>query len=141
MRRFEEYDRLFERIFQGMMPQGPAPIWCGYEMTVGPDGVPQTRQFGNANRHLSIDVIADEKNDSLKLVAEIPGVEKEDIEVTLDEDVVMIRATRGESSYQGSVPLHNAVDGDSVKATYKNGILEVSFKAEQRSTGQRVKVE
>ena len=141
---FEEFDRLFERMFRGSVPRAGQPVWYGCEMAVGPDGVPRVREYGNAatsGRQLPIDVIDDGKSGRLKLVAEIPGVEKEDIEVTLEEGSVKVQATRGEASYEGSVPLRENVDRDSVKAAYRNGILEVSFAVESRPKGQRVSVE
>lgn len=142
---FEEFDRLFERMLRGSAASRTGtPVWCGCEMAVGPDGVPRVRECGNAaasGRRLPIDVIDDGKGGRLKLVAEIPGVEKEDIEVTLEEGSVVVRATRGDVSYEGSVPLRDTADRDSVKAAYRNGILEVSFAVENRPKGQRVSVE
>ena len=142
---FEEFDRLFERILHGYGPsRAGAPTCYGCEVVVGPDCVPHMRQFGNmpsAGRHLQIDAINDEKNGLLKLVAEVPGVEKDDIEVTVQDDAVHIRASRGDAKYEGSVPLRTAVDRDSVKAAYRNGILEVSFPVESGPKGQRVRVE
>ena len=142
---FEEFDRLFDRMFRGSVsPRTGTPVWYGCEMAVGPDGVPRVREYGNAaapGRRLPIEVIDDGKSGRLKVVAEIPGVEKDDIEVTLEEGSVTVRATRGETAYEGSVPLRENVDRDSVKAAYRNGILEVSFAVESRPKGQRVSVE
>ena len=140
---FEEFDRLFERMFHGSGRMA-APAFCGCEVSVGPDGVPHMRQFGNApasGRHLPVDAIHDEKNGLLKLVAEVPGVEKDDIEVAVQDDAVHIRASRGDAKYEGVVPLRTAVDLDSVKAAYRNGILEVSFPVESGPKGRRVRVE
>ena len=146
---FEEFDRLFERILHGSGRMA-APSCYGCEVVVGPDGVPHMRQFGNApasgnaptsGRHLPIDAIHDEKNGLLKLVAEVPGVEKEDIDVSVEDDAVYIRASRGDVKYEGAVPLRIAVNLDSVKASYRNGILEVSFPVESGPKGRKVRVE
>ena len=142
---FEEFDRLFERIFHGYGPRRTgAPLCYGCEVAVGPDGVPHVRQFGNvpsSGRQLPIDVIDDEKSGLLKLVAEVPGVEKDDIDVTLQDDSVSIRASRGDTKYEGVVPIRGSVDPDSVKASYRNGILEVSFTVESGAKGRKVRVE
>ena len=140
---FEEFDRLFERILHGSGRMS-SPSCYGCEVAVGPDGVPHMRQFGNAptsGRHLPIDAIHDEKNGFLKLVAEVPGVEKDDIDVSVEDDAVRIRASRGDVKYEGVVPLRAAVDLDSVKASYRNGILEVSFPVESGPKGRKVRVE
>lgn len=137
---FEEFDRLFERMLRGS-GRMVAPACYGCEVVASPDGM---RRFGDApvsGRYLPIDAIHDEKNGLLKLVAEVPGVEKDDIEVTVQDDAVHIRASRGDAKYEGAVPLRTAVDRDSVKAAYRNGILEVSFPVESGPKGRRVRVE
>ena len=140
---FEEFDRLFERILHGSGRMA-SPSCYGCEVVVGSDGVPHMRQFGDApasGRHLPIDAIHDEKNGLLKLVAEVPGVEKDDIDVSVQDDAVHIRASRGDVKYEGVVPLRTAVNLDSVKASYRNGILEVSFPVESGPKGRKVRVE
>ena len=142
---FEEFDRLFERILHGYGSGGAGmPARCGCGAGAGPYGAPYMRRFGDmppAGRRLQIDVIRDEKNGLLKMVAEVPGVERDDIEVTVRDDAVHVRASRGDAEYEGSVPIGAAVDRDSVKAAYRNGILEVSFPVESGPEGQRVRVE
>lgn len=147
---FEEFDRIFERMFHGTAgPRPNPPAWYGCHAAVGPDGVPRVREFGNAPRqvgtgsagNLAVDVIDDEKSGSLKLVAEIPGVEKDDIDVSLEENSVSIRASRGDTEYEGRVPVRDGMDRDSVRAAYRNGILEVTVPVEDGPRGRTVRVE
>ncbi len=157
----DEINRLFqtmsrsldlENILEEFGNPSPAsgPLYYGYTMTVGPDGRPVVREYGNVRPaslpasngcELPVDTIVDEKNNVIKLVAEMPGVEKSDIKVVVEGKSVDISAERGEKKYHVPVPLKDAIDKDSGKAIYKNGILEVSFKRIQpKPTGKTLEV-
>lgn len=160
----EEFDRLFNRLSRSFMDfddifeeakrkggKTYGPFYYGYSMTVGPDGKPQIQEYGNVrpgllpiaeSREPLIDTIVDEKEKVLKLVAEMPGVEKSDIKVVVEENVVNVDAEHGEKKYHGRVPIKQKVDPDSVKASYTNGILEVQFKlkGEDKPKGKTVEV-
>lgn len=153
---FGDYDRLFQRLtrsfldLQGLEDAG-GPICYGYTLTVGPDGRPVVREYGNVRpntlpgsegRQPPVDKIVDEKNGGVKLVAEIPGVEKDDIKIVAEDEYVEIRAERGDKKYLARAPLDGkSVDRDSARASYKNGILEISFDASPASeSGRTVEV-
>jgi len=89
-----------------------------------------------------IDTLVDEKEKTLKIVAEMPGVEKKDVSVVVGDDkVIHIDAERGEKKYHVKVPIEHDVDAESPKATYKNGILELTFKLEdEKSKGKAIDV-
>jgi len=89
-----------------------------------------------------IDTLVDEKEKTLKIVAEMPGVEKKDVSVVVGDDkVIHIDAERGEKNYHVKVPIKHKVDAESPKATYKNGILELVFKLEdEKSKGKSIDV-
>ena len=89
-----------------------------------------------------IDTLVDEKEKTLKIVAEMPGVEKSDVNVVVGADnVIHIDAERGEKKYHVKVPINHKVESGSTKATYKNGILELVFKLEdEKSNGTTVNV-
>lgn len=148
-RNFFDIDDLFEE-FKGGHSDGP--FYYGYTMTVGPDGKPIVREYGNVKpgllptsdtRQPFVDTIVDEKEGLVKLVAEMPGVEKSDINVEVVNKEVKIDAERGEKKYHASVPIKNKVDENSAKASYKNGILELTFKLhkEEKPKGKKVEVD
>jgi len=127
------------------------PLFYGYTMTVGPDGKPSVQEYGNVkpdHPHISdareaiVDTIVDEKEKVVKLIAEMPGVEKTDVKILFDKNVVDITAEHGEKKYHCKVPLQHKVDENSAKATYKNGILQLIFKlVVEKQTSKRVEVE
>jgi len=156
-------EREIERLFRTLLgphagPQalggheacGPGSVCYGYTLAVGPDGRPVFKEFGNAGaapeggaREPNVDTITNEKEGTAKLVVEMPGVERGDIDVSVDTRRVSIAAEREEKRYRVVVPLERKVDRDSAKATYKNGILEVTFRlaGDEKPPGRKVEVQ
>jgi len=157
----DEFDRFFksmfrsvnlDELFENVKSTGcTGPLCYGYTMTIGPDGVPVVKQYGNAKPELSptsdtreplVDTLVDDKEKVVKLIAEMPGVEKKDVKIVVDGKIVNIDAEHGEKKYHVKVPIQHKVDENSVKASYKNGILEIIFKqVEEKPTGKTVEVE
>ena len=114
------------------------PLFYGYTLTVGPDGKPSVQEYGNVKpdrphisdaREAIVDTIVDEKEKVVKLIAEMPGVEKTDVKILVDKN-------------HCTVPLQHKVDENSGKATYKNGILQLVFKlVVEKQTSKKVEVE
>ena len=72
----------------------------------------------------------------------MPGVEKTDVKIVVDNKIVNLSAEHGEKKYDIKVPLQHKVDENSAKASYKNGILELVFKlVAEKQTGKKVEVE
>ena len=145
---FFDVNDAFEQV-KGNSNSGP--LFYGYTMTVGPDGKPSVQEYGNVKpdcphisdaREAIVDTIVDEKEKVVKLIAEMPGVEKTDVKILFDKNVVDITAEHGEKKYHCKVPLQHKVDENSGKATYKNGILQLIFKlVVEKQTSKRVEVE
>lgn len=140
---FEEFDRIFEKMFSES-PLVTNPVWYGCRVTSGPNGPPEIQEFGNRQNSndntIEVDVIPNVEKKQVKLVAEIPGVEKNDIHIVVEGNDVVIDATRGEKKYHARVPLRHQVVQNNVKASYRNGILEIVFGTENRPKGRRVRV-
>ena len=90
-----------------------------------------------------MDTILNEKEKMVKLVAEMPGVEKSDVKILVQGKSVDITAEHGDKKYHANVPIKFKVDENSAKATYKNGILELIFRLieEEKPKGKTVEVE
>ena len=149
--RFFNMDDVFENPNGGQI-QTFGPYYYGYEMTIGPDGRPHLKEWGNTRpqksiegsgaRKLYVDETIDEKANVLKLVTEMPGIEKADIKVNVENNTVSISAERGSRKYRDSIPLKRKVEENSAKAKYANGILELTFTlAEKLPKGKSVIVE
>lgn len=122
------------------------PIVYGYSVTVGPDGKPVVREFGNVKsgagkpwkviqdkREPLVDVVSSGKE--VRVIAEMPGVRKEDINVTVDERTMVISVDSGDRGYHKELELPGAVDPKGAKSTYNNGILEVTVPLRPNTDG------
>ena len=159
----DEFDRIFKKMSRNFfnvddmfeefkVKDSAGPFYYGYTMTVGPDGKPVVKEYGNVKpgllptadtREPIVDTIVDEKEKLVKLVAEMPGVEKTDVKIVVQDKFVDISAEHGEKKYHTKVPIQYKVDENSGKASYKNGILELVFKQieEEKPKGKKVEVE
>ncbi|WXG44454.1 MAG: archaeal heat shock protein Hsp20 [Promethearchaeati archaeon SRVP18_Atabeyarchaeia-1] len=153
---FEEMDKMFEDIMRkapkdlirerrlpdGTMRQEWGPFVYGYSITIGPDGKPEIREFGNMKPELSpkpgrprldvkkareplVDVTM--TDGEVKVIAELPGVEKDDIKLAATEDELTILVDNPIRKYQKAIDLPTEVNPKQLKWTYKNGILEVTL--------------
>lgn len=113
------------------------------------------RLFGEA-RGVAPAVDMLDRKDEVILRADLPGLEQKDIDVTVEEEVLTIRGERkGEEevkeedyyccerwagSFERSLTLPAGVDTDKVKATFKNGILEVHLPKVEKAKGKKVEI-
>lgn len=154
MREFERYEirpEMFEE--KGEKRRVFGPYVYGFRITVGPDGKPVIEEFGNVKRFRGRPIISEEREplvdvfesgDEITVVAELPGVEKNkiDLKVTDDRRKLIIRASNGGRKYYKEVELPSEVEPESAKANYKNGVLEVKLKKSKvEKKGYSIKVE
>lgn len=168
----KEFDRLYEEAFKDIekkvprdlvrerrLPDGRisremGPFIYGYSFTIGPDGKPVIREFGNVRPSLKgkppvevvekreplVDVI--DEDGTVKVVAEVPGVTKDDIKLDATERTLTV-SVEAERKYYKTVDLPAEIDPESAKATYKNGILEVTLTKSKptRTQGKPIRIE
>jgi len=129
-----EIDRLFDDAFRGFgfpalnMPQWPSD-WSGMLKP-------------------ALDI--QETDKQYKIALEVPGVEEKDIQITLDNDVLMVRGEkrqeqekkeggfhrveRSYGSFQRALNLPDDANQDSIKASFKNGVLTVTIDKREAGT-------
>jgi HSP20 family protein len=113
-----EMDRMFDSVFRGFdLPMSTAPSWYT-------DGWPRLE--------------ISETDNEVRLVAELPGMEEKDIELTLNEGMLTLKGEKKSESngavyserwhgqFQRTVQLGPDVDPEKIKAEFKNGVLTVT---------------
>jgi HSP20 family protein len=139
----DELDRYFEELekdIQEAVRKGItgtrssfSPFMAGFSFKLGPEGKPAIQFFGNNPAQTGgytsplSEQVLDEKNGKLRLILDMPGVEKGDIDLSVAEDNAVVKAERGERRYRAELKLKAEVEPESGKAEYKNGVLEISF--------------
>jgi HSP20 family protein len=136
-----EMNRLFDDVLRG------SPVSLGGQQEGSQTGVLLVPHM---------DVSETEKE--LRIQAELPGVSERDIEVSLHEDVLTIRAEKKQErkeeregvhfsersfgTFQRSLRLPYQVNPDQVQARFENGVLSVTLpKTQPQSTRQRIPVQ
>ena len=145
------------RLPDGSVKREYGPFVYGYSVKIGPDGKPVIREFGNIKpgpgregepplnlqdrREPLIDLI--EEDDKLKVVAELPGVEKTNIKLHGTEDSLTIAVDVPDRKYFKEVDVPAKIAPKEAKTSYKNGVLEVTVPkiAEKEPSGEEIKIE
>ncbi len=140
---------------QGGKVRRVGPLVYGYSMTVGPDGKPKVKEFGNVKpprrfgfgTGLSRPEISGEMepladvnttDKEIKLVIEMPGLSKDKIKVDAYEDRVEVKSDDPQRKYHKILELPLEADIETTRCAYNNGILEITFnKKEQAKTKER----
>jgi HSP20 family protein len=142
-------NRFLEEASKAAGKEPGEPFVYGFSMRMTPDGKPQFQEFGNTRpftpaaaegREPLTDVI--ESKDAVSVTAELPGVEKKDINLHVAERKITIKVAEGRK-YHKEIALPAAVVPDSAKATYKNGILDITIRRAggPDDSGHRVQVQ
>jgi len=162
-----EFEELTKRVPKDLhqtrvLPDGSkveewGPFVYGYTMKIGPDGKPEIREFGNIKRQpklgsrATLDVKKEREplidvaitDGEVKVVVELPGVDKSDIKLHGTEDALTISVDKAERSYYKEIELPRKVDVRKAQSTYKNGVLEVTLpiRKEDQPKGESIKID
>jgi HSP20 family protein len=95
--------------------------------TVGPSARPERRERVSEPLEPPVDVF--QEAEEVMIVADVPGAELADLELRVQDDVLAL-STRpaARRSYRKEIKLGCRVDKDSLKASCRNGILEVHLR-------------
>ncbi len=157
---FDEMQKMFENVnfkdlMEDMLRNGIEPnkrFIRGFSVNIGPDGKPKIQEFGNRpiRSPKGTSTISDERepltdiiegDSDIAITIEIPGVEKDNINLNVTEETLEIKVDAPERKYHKVVNLPNKVKTKSTKATYKNGILDIVLdKKDKKKSGSGYKV-
>ena len=142
------------RMFSNAQPGGK-PFVHGFKIQMGPDGRPRIEDFGNRpmktpdgnpmiseEREPLTDII--EGDNDVAVTVEIPGVEKEDVDLNVTPEALEIKVDNTKRKYHKRLDLPCDVIPKTTKATYKNGILDVVIKRKNKKKpgeGYKVNIE
>jgi HSP20 family protein len=116
-----EMNRLFDDFFSDF---GASPLIAG-------------RDGGNGARAIRMDY--KDKGETIEIEAELPGVDEDDIDVELNDNLLTIRGERKDeedkdgvsrrayASFQRSMSLPFDADPDAIEAKFKNGVLKLTL--------------
>ena len=140
MRRIsDEMDRLFENFGMG---RG----LTGYD----PQGLGSAQRTQGESSMCSPHIEVTEREGKLVIQADLPGIKREDVNVEIEQDAVVIqghrhqeqtsdqsgyyRSERSYGSFYRTIPLPEGTNADSASATFRDGVLKIELDAPR---GQR----
>jgi len=102
----------------------------------------------------AVDVFEDKE--SLKIVAELPGLKPEDVKITMENNTLTLRGEkkqvaeektervhryeRSYGSFERSFSLPNTVDAEKVAAAFENGVLTVTLPKAEKAKPREIAV-
>ena len=109
----------------------------GFTINTMAGGSPKVETFGNIKKtpegpkvdeeREPITDIFDEKNEVM-VIAEMPGIEEDDIKIDLKEDILEISAKNKTRSYKKELLLPVKLSKEGLRHKFTNGILEIKIK-------------
>lgn len=140
----------------GCMGENPKQQVYGFDLQIV-NGRPILKEWGNIESPFSgniprrIEKINDErvkaefidnpKEHKGKVIAEMPGVEKKDFQLTYRNGELFIDVQGDTKEYHESVVIPVKIGEDTIKAIYKNGILSITFDYDKGVKSQQISVE
>jgi HSP20 family protein len=109
----------------------------GFSIKTAVGGKPIVEPFGNIKKTPKGPTVEEEREpmtdvfdekEEVRIYAEMPGVNEEDIKVDLRGDILDISAQSKDRKYHKEVLLPTKVKAETISSSYKNGILEVRIK-------------
>jgi len=131
------------------------PFVYGYSVTVGQDGKPNVKEFGNfkaetrlGKPHMDVkekrEPLADvmDAGDEVRVIVELPGVEKDDIKLSGTNDMLTISVETPQHKYFKEIELPAKVDSKKATSKYTNGVLDIIIpKKKQQTKSETINIE
>ena len=138
------FEEMIEEVFGDKKGRGNR-IVHGFSIEIRPDGKTRVREFGKRpsgrrgplsmrEHNPTADII--EGKDNVAVTVAIPGVEREDIDINVTGDALEITVKNPKRKYDEHLMLPCLVKPKTMKATYKNGVLDVIVKKRPTQRGQ-----
>ncbi len=137
-----------ERLFESFLPRG----WLRPARWEWPEWSELAAPF--EGRAPKVDVV--ERDEDILVKAELPGVDKKDLDVSVTDNTLTIRATTREETekeegeyhrreivsgaFARSILLPAEVDGDQARASFKDGLLEITIPKVTKARRRRIEV-
>lgn len=132
------------------------PRIYGWSYHVGPDGQPHYQEYSNDIEKRSqqtsesptlpgktepfIDLIDAEKE--IYITAELPGIDKENIDVKLTKDSLILTVNHPERGFTKELNLPTEISKKPVEAKYNNGVLSVTLKKRKnKKKGSKINID
>lgn len=132
---FDEMDDIFDHLFARMQEDFMTgnPQVSGFRVVMEGTGTPRPQQEVptiQSRTTVSPKTEIHRLDDEVKVIAELPGAAREQIQLEVRDSTLMIDADGIDTPYHTTAELP-PVDRESMQSTFRNGVLEVTFRTLQ----------
>ena len=82
----------------------------------------------------------EDRNGEIAITCDMPGVEKKDIELTVDKHMVKVEANTEDRDYSFTKETQMELNPSKVKANFNNGVLDITIKKAEASQGKKIAI-
>lgn len=116
------------------LPKGAQGVYGFSIKTLG--GKPVVESFGNIKETPKGPIVEDvrepicdifDEKDRVVVIAELPGVSENEIKIEISGDILNLAASNKDRKYAKEILLPAKAKAETMKTTYKNGILEITL--------------
>ena len=83
----------------------------------------------------------DDQGGRLKIEVEMPGVDKQNIQLDMRKDSFCVSAPRGDTQYSGCFSLAHEVEPGKTEAQYENGLLKIFAPLKDGEMKSRIQIQ
>ncbi len=146
---------MFESFFPALRSRGMAPDRTRDIFSLMDDMWNRSEDFPGLFSYPAVDV--SETDSEVVVKAELPGLEHNDLDVSVNNNTLLIKGEKHQEEEQKgenfvrmerrygkfarNIPLPSQCSGENVKARFKNGVLTVQIPKDEQSRARRIEIE
>ena len=82
----------------------------------------------------------EDRNGEIAITLDMPGIQKKDIELTVDKHMIKVSATTEDRDYSFNKDMSMELNPDKVKANFNNGVLDITIQKAEESKGKKIAI-
>jgi HSP20 family protein len=82
----------------------------------------------------------EDRNGEIAITVDMPGVQKNDIELTVDKHMVKVTAETENRDYSFNKETNMELNPAQVKANFNNGVLDITIQKAEESKGKKITI-
>ena len=82
----------------------------------------------------------EDRNGEIAITCDMPGVQKKDIELTVDKHMVKVAAKTEDRDYSFTKEMQMELNPSKVRANFNNGVLDITIEKAKESQGKKIAI-
>jgi len=82
----------------------------------------------------------EDRNGEIAVTLDMPGIQKGDIELTVDKHMIKVKATTEDRDYSFNKDMSMELNPNNVKANFNNGVLDITIQKAEESKGKKIAI-